>query len=766
MIIKEKIAKHWLLGGQVQGVGFRPYLYRLANQYHLVGWVKNLAGQVEIKVQGDPEAVQHFAENLIRQAPPLAQIKIISYNSCDIEDITEFKILASETTLKPSIHVPPDYFTCQECLTELNDPHDRRYRYPFINCTQCGPRYTLIHRLPYDRPNTSMADFPLCPACASEYVNPNDRRFHAQPLACPICGPQLLFRENSVDLIKNQTVISNTATALVATVTALNAGKIVAVKGIGGYHLLCLANEDEVVLRLRRRKQRPHKPFAVMFPMQGEDGLTMVHRQLKLKFIEIQLLTSPLRPIVLIHKHPQYSLSPHLAPDLNEIGVMLPYSPLHHLLLNALNIPVVATSANITGEPVLTDERDVEQRLSQVADAFLHHNRPILRPADDAVFKVVADKPRPLRLGRGNTPLEFSLPFQLPQPLLAVGGQLKNTIALATADRVMISPHIGELDSPRSLAIFTQVIADLQQLYKIQPQFVICDAHPRYLSHQWAHRSGLPIKTVFHHYAHASAIAGEFSNVLAPWLIFTWDGAGLGADQTLWGGETLYGRPGQWQRVVRMRPFFLPGGEKASRELWRSALAVSWEIGLAWQPPDVAQETVTLLYQAWQRRLNCPQTTAVGRLFDACSALTGRLQHASYEGQGAMLLEAMCNDLTHWIDLPIQSTELTDLWQVDWSPLITELLTKSYSVEEQAAIFHHSLAHSILAQAQHFKQHYPIGQIGLTGGVFQNRHLTEQALQLLQQQGFTVYLSEKLPCNDAGLSFGQIIEVVGQWSES
>ncbi|OQW93794.1 MAG: carbamoyltransferase HypF [Beggiatoa sp. IS2] len=748
MIIEEKIAQYWLIGGQVQGVGFRPYIYRLATQYHLVGWVKNLAGQVEIKVQGYPHAVQNFAENLIRQAPPLAQVKIINCVSCTVESLTDFNILASETTAKPHIHVPPDYFTCQDCLTELNDPHDRRYRYPFINCTQCGPRYTLIYRLPYDRPNTSMAGFPLCPACAIEYHNPQDRRFHAQPLACPICGPQLFFREGN--FIASE--------ALTACVQALKAGKIVAVKGIGGYHLFCIAHDDETVLRLRHRKHRPDKPLAVMFPMQGEDGLAMVHTQLILEPTEALLLTSPLRPIVLVRKHHNGTLSSHIAPGLTEIGVMLPYSPLHHLLLKELDTPVIATSANISGEPVLTDEIEVEQRLTSVADAFLHHQRPILRPADDAVFKTIAHKSRPLRLGRGNTPLELPLSLQLAQPLLAVGGHLKNTIALAENDRVILSPHIGDLDSPRSLSVFTQVIADFQQLYDLHPQLIVCDAHSRYVSHQWAQQSGIPVQTVFHHYAHASAIAGEFPT-LEPWLIFTWDGVGLGADHTLWGGETLYGRPGQWQRVASMKPFFLPGGEKASRELWRSALAICWEAGLDWQPPEMNHSTLELLYQAWQRRLNCPQTTAVGRLFDAASALIGVLQNASYEGQGPMLLESICNDSTAWIDLPLQPIATTDLWQVDWSPLLKDLLTKQHSVEEHASIFHNSFAHSLLTQAQHFCQRYPVGQIGFAGGVFQNRRLTEQALQLLQQHGLTVYLPEKLPCNDASLSFGQVIEI-------
>lgn len=736
-------AYHYRISGQVQGVGFRPYIYRLAVQHSLVGWVKNLAGIVEIQVQGQAAALDAFADQLITQAPPLAYPHIETCVETPIQSFVTFTILASEATEPAVIHVPPDYFTCEACLAELHDPTDRRYRYPFINCTQCGPRYTLIKQLPYDRPHTSMADFPLCPTCLAEYRNPLDRRFHAQPLACPRCGPQLTFQTQTQ-------LIQDTQAALTACITALRQKQIIAVKGIGGYHLLCAASSDTAILRLRANKPRPAKPLAVLLSPRWPG--------LKLTEVEADLLQQPTRPIVLVAKPEDSLLSDQLAPGLTEIGVMYPYSPLHHLLLDLFGAPVVATSANISGEPVLTESNEVIQRLGQVADAFLHHNRPIVRPADDAVYKVIADQPRPIRLGRGNTPLELRLPHPVPYPCLAVGGHLKNTIALANADRVIISPHIGDLSSPRSLEVFTQVIADLQRLYAIQAQKILCDAHPQYASSRWARQNGLPIHTVFHHHAHASALAGEYADCQGPWLIFTWDGVGFGADGTLWGGEALYGQPGYWRRLAHIRPFYLPGGEKASRELWRSALALVWETNETWPASPV--ETA-LLQHAWQKRLNCPQTTAVGRLFDAAAALTGLLQTASFEGQGPMLLEAACvPSITTHISLPLQKNA-TGLWQTDWQPLLIFLMDQSLPISQRATIFHNSLAQALLAQVEQIGADYPVEQIGLCGGVFQNRFLTEQVIHLLSQQGLKAYFPRLLPVNDAGISFGQIVDYNG-----
>ncbi len=740
-------ARRWVLTGRVQAVGFRPFVYRIALRHGLQGWVRNRGGQVEILAQGTPSAIAAFASALFSEAPPLARPALLCEEDVTPDAAQTFQILESTEGTDAPVHVPPDSFTCDDCLRELDDPDDRRYRYPFINCTQCGPRYTLIRSLPYDRASTAMSDFALCRQCHSEYLDPANRRFHAEPTACPDCGPALEFR------VGGTLMSGNTQEALAAGVAALRAGQILAVKGVGGYHLMCDAADAEAVTRLRERKMRPHKPLAVMFPMRGADGLDAVRKKVLLDDEAGRLLRSPIRPVVLCRRRNDQVPDTALAPGLSEIGVILPYSPLHHLLLNDFGSALVATSANLSGEPVLTERTDVEQRLGRVADAGLHHNRPIVRPADDAVYRIIAQRPRPLRLGRGIAPLERRLSSAVAQPLLAVGAHSKNTLALAWEDRVVISPHIGDLDSPRAVAVFAQVAADLQMLYRVRASAVICDAHPGYASTRWAKRSQLPLASVYHHHAHASALAGEFP-AAASWLIFTWDGAGYGEDGTLWGGEALLGRPGAWRRVARLRPFRLPGGERAARQPWRSAAALSWETGIAW---DGCPEDAGLLFAAWQRRLNSPLTSAAGRLFDAAAAFTGLLRQASFEGQAPMYLEAACGTQGTGPALPLRRN--TDgLWECDWEPLVPLLMDGALTVAQRAFAFHASLAQCLAQQARVLGKEHAFDAIGLCGGVFQNRILAEQATSLLQQDGFAVYLASDIPCNDAGISFGQIVE--------
>ncbi len=739
-------ARRLLLGGRVQGVGFRPFVFRLATHHRLSGWVRNLTGQVEIHVQGSAAALDTFGAALLREAPPLARPQLVDFRPVEIEPDDGFRILASEARDAAAVHVPPDYFACDDCLDELNDPHDRRHRYPFINCTQCGPRYTLIERLPYDRPNTTMAGFALCPVCRREYENPLSRRFHAEPVACPACGPRLSFHDADGE-------IADTASALSACFTALREGRVVAVKGVGGYHLVCDARNDEAVAWLREQKRRPHKPLAVMFPWRGADGLDAVREAVTPNAEQARLLREPMRPIVLVPLRASSELSGLIAPGLKEIGCFLPYSPLHHLMLDDFGGPLVATSGNISGEPVLTDNAEADARLRNVAEAFLHHNRPIARPADDPVYRVIAGSPRPLRLGRGVAPLELDLPFKLAKPLLAVGGHMKNTVALAWQNRVVVSPHIGDLDAPRSLAVFEQVIADLQQLYGVTAQRVVCDAHPGYASTRFAKGLGLPLTQVFHHHAHAAALAGEYPEVKS-WLVFTWDGVGYGEDGTLWGGEALLGKPGNWKRVASFRPFRLPGGEMAGREPWRAAISLAWEIGTKWKN---YHEDTTLLRQAWEKRLNAPQTSAVGRLFDAAAAFTGLNYRSTFEGQGPMLLEAAVNGDARPVALPL-ALDAQGVLRADWAPLIPMLMDSYRSRAEGAAIFHASLAQSLVDQAKALREKHGAFTVGLAGGVFQNRVLTERALALLAAAGFDARLGKQIPCNDAGISYGQIIE--------
>jgi hydrogenase maturation protein HypF len=740
-------ARRWLVGGRVQGVGFRPFVYRLAQRFQLTGLVQNLSGQVLIEAEGAAHILDAFAAALLSDAPPLARPQLASVETIASLQLDHFEILPSEIHEDAQVHIPPDYFLCEDCRSEMLDPQNRRYRYPFINCTQCGPRYTLITQIPYDRANTSMAGFKLCAACRAEYENPLDRRFHAEPLACPQCGPQL-------DFVSPEGNSAGEA-ALQACVAALQRGEIVAVKGVGGYHLVCDATNAESIARLRARKHRPHKPLALMFPWRGTGGLEQVQAKLELDSQEQALLSDPMRPIVLLRRLAKSSLPDLIAPGLKEIGVMLPYSPLHHLLLDSFAKPVVATSANVSGEPVLTDNTEVEKRLGTVTQFFLHHDRPIVRPADDSVVRVIGGKPRILRAGRGIAPLELELPRALSQSLLAVGGQSKNTIGLAWGQRAVISPHIGDLDSVRSVEVFEQVIADLQRLYGVTPQAIVCDAHTGYASSRWAAKQKLPLIRVWHHHAHASALAFEH-DLDKTWLTFTWDGVGLGEDGNLWGGETLHGNIGAWQRVAHMRPFKLPGGERAGREPWRSAASVSWEMGLTMASPS---RDMTLLKQAWSHGLNAPTTTAVGRLFDAAAHLLVLLDQASYEGQGGMLLEQLAAGDIEAVILPMQENA-TGVITVDWAPLIHAMLDNQVSVSLRAMQFHRSLARSIVDQVKRIytHTHMPFDVIGLSGGVFQNKLLAELALTELSIAGFEAYLPQQSPCNDGGLALGQLVD--------
>ena len=740
-----------VLSGHVQGVGFRPFVYRLAKKHGLTGRVRNQLGEVEVLATGPAAELIRFEQDLIDRSPPLSKPAIDSVDVVEYQHFDAFEISASSAGETPRIFVPQDFFMCDECRDELNDPDDRRHRYPFINCTQCGPRYTLIEALPYDRPNTSMAAFPLCPECEKEYRDPADRRFHAEPVACPACGPQLEFhdKEDGFQVCRDE--------ALEAAIDKLQHGHIVAVKGIGGYHLVCDARDYTVVDELRWRKHRPAKPLAVMFPLEGEDGLDRVRQYADLSTAEAALLRSPARPIVLVSKNGNNDLARNVAPGLAELGVFLPYSPLHALLLDGIDAPLVATSANISGEPVLTDNDEVETRIAHVVDAFLHHDRPIVRPADDSVYRRIGGAMHPLRIGRGCAPVELELPWRQRLPTLAVGGHMKGTVALSWDDRVVVSPHIGEMDSPRSLKVFEQVANDLQQLYGVAAQRIVCDAHPGYTTHRWARRQGLPVELVWHHEAHASAVIAELDGD-EPHLVFAWDGVGLGEDGTLWGGEALLGRPGDWQRVCSLRTFRLPGGDKAGREPWRSAAAMHWACDKQWA---ACPDNDGLAYTAWQKNLNCAETSAAGRVFDAAAALVLGKTHVSFEAEGPMYLEALCQEAAAPVAMPLEK-DASGTWRADWRPLLRMLGDDSRSRARRAEIFHSSMAQLVLDQARIVRDEHGVAVVGLSGGVFQNRVLTDQVMELLRGDGFEVLLPSILPVNDAGLSFGQAAEIAAR----
>lgn len=797
------------LRGRVQGVGFRPFVYRTALAHRITGWVRNVNGAVEIHAEGAPDDLDAFTHALLRDAPPLSAPGPLVIAPCASEGDAGFAIRDSDATDEADIHLPADGFVCADCLAELHDPENRRHRYPFINCTQCGPRYTLITALPYDRSNTAMRDFALCADCRTEYENPLDRRFHAEPIACPVCGPHLTFAPSPVFSVLSEaerrmageagiahpisaitTALQSTSdatpspfegegwgegeahaygvarparplsptplpggargysddeAALAAAVTTLHAGKIVAVKGIGGYHLLCDARNDEAIAALRARKPRPTKPLAVMF-----EDLAALRREVATTSATEHLLVSPERPIVLLPKRADGTLSAHIAPGLGEIGCLLPYSPLHALLLADFGAPLVATSGNLSGEPVLTDNTEAQARLAHLADAFLHHDRPIVRPADDPVYRPIAGVPRPLRLGRGSAPLELDLPEALGEPVLALGSHMKNTVCLAWDRRAVLSPHIGELDTVRSLDTLAQVADELQRLYQVRATRLLLDRHAGYGYRRYARDSGLPVFEAWHHRAHASALAWEFPHT-RDWIVFTWDGTGLGEDGAIWGGEALIGAPGRWRRAASLRPFRLPGGDRAGREPWRAAAALLWETNA---PAPFAPAALRL---AWQRGLNAPGSSAVGRLFDAAAALTGVCSHASFEGEGPLRLETLADTAAEAIPLPL-ARDATGVWRSDWAPLLPMLIDSARPLAERAACFHHSLAQALVDQAIRLRAETGIGAVGLTGGVFQNRVLAEAALARLAATGFAVHLPARIPVNDAGLSFGQVIE--------
>jgi hydrogenase maturation protein HypF len=739
-----------LLTGRVQGVGFRPFVYRLAHELGLSGHVRNLRGDVEAIVAGPDPVIDEFVTRVAASAPPLARPVVRSVEPYEAPVGPGFVIAASSAALQPRISVPPDYFCCPDCLAELADPADRRHRYPFINCTQCGPRYTLIEALPYDRANTSMKAFELCSACLGEYENPLDRRFHAEPVACPACGPHLSFFAAGAPRVHGD------EPALVAALEALRAGRVLAVRGIGGYHLLCDARSSAAVARLRERKRRPHKPLAVMYPWRGADGLDALRSAFELAAPVVQALLDPARPIVLAPRAQGVDLAPEVAPGLAEVGVFLPYSPLHQLLLEGFGGPVVATSGNVSGEPVLTDPEQVETRLAAVADAFLHHDRPIVRPADDSVVRPISGRARPIRLGRGIAPLELELPVALPRPVLAVGGHLKAAIALAWDDRVVISPHIGDMGTLRSEQVFAQVAADLQRLYDVEAVALLCDAHPGYATTRWAHAQGLPVTSILHHHAHASALVVEHG-ATGPVVVFAWDGVGYGGDGTLWGGETFTGGPGRWRRCASLRPFRLPGGDKAGRSPWRSAAALCWEAGEECPLPIPDP----IVRSAWEKGINAPVSSAAGRLFDAASALVLGVAETSFEGQGPMWLEACAQETADFPILPV-TTDAEGIARIDWAPLLRPLADPARPASERAGMLHASLVDAIVRISEAQRRTAGAEVVGLTGGVFQNRLLTEMAESALRGRGFRVLLPERVPCNDGGLSYGQVADFLFQ----
>lgn len=749
--------------GAVQGVGFRPFVYRLARQMALTGWVLNSSQGVFLEVEGSPDRLETFLQRLQREKPRHAVIHSVEALYLDPVGYKDFVIRESQDEGEKTALILPDLATCPDCLREIFDPTNRRYRYPFTNCTNCGPRFSIIQALPYDRPNTTMRYFPMCEACLAEYKDPMDRRFHAQPNACPRCGPHVELWDPTGRCLASHDE------ALQAAAQALREGAVVAVKGLGGFHLMVDARNQDAVLRLRRRKAREAKPFALMYP-----GLDLVKAHCHVSPVEERLLTSPEAPIVLLRRRrtPAAWGREHLpadavAPANPYLGVMLPYTPLHHLLLRDLGFPVVATSGNRSDEPICTDEHEALERLAGIADLFLVHNRPIARHVDDSVVCVVLGRPMVLRRARGFAPLPVLLEHSLP-PTLAVGAHLKNTVAVTVNRQVILSQHIGDLETEPANRAFRRVLDDLQHLYQVRPQQVVCDLHPDYLSTRFARRTGLPVIPVQHHYAHILACMAE-NHVAGPVLGVAWDGTGYGPDGTVWGGEFLVVEQGTYQRVAHFRTFPLPGNEKAIREPRRTALGLLYEMlgdtlfaraDLApWRAFSASERRV--LHQMLARGVNTPRTSSVGRLFDAVASLLDLCQVNQFEGQAAMALEfALPEDAAERPPYPLSLRPSgARSWIVDWEPLIQALLEDLAHGEAPAHIaarFHNALVEAIVAVAREVG----LERVTLSGGCFQNRYLLAQSVMKLERAGFRVYWPQRIPPNDGGIALGQAVALM------
>jgi len=747
------IRSRFLISGIVQGVGFRPFVYRLAKGHGLTGWVRNTPAGVEIEVQGKPESLALFRQAISAESPPLAAISTILEQEIAAVADHEFSILPSAGG-KPAIQIAPDSALCAECLQELFDPADRRYRYPFINCTNCGPRYSIITGSPYDRPKTTMAGFPMCPDCLEEYRDPDNRRFHAQPNACPTCGPRVQL------LDKTGTPLAEQDKALLHTVELLENGAIVAIKGLGGYHLAVDACNDEAVRRLRELKKRDEKPFAVMAP-----NLATARKMALLDDMEKRLLTGPESPIVIVRKTPDCPVSPLVAPDNGWLGLLLPYTPIHHLLMNGNFEALVMTSANSSDEPIVFEDDDALKRLGSIADHFLVHNRTIHIRCDDSVMRVFQGKPLFYRRARGFAPRAVKLPFEMPATL-AVGAELKGAICLVNGDQAFLSQHIGDLQNSPIYDSFCHTIDHLSAILEIKPETIACDQHPDYLSSIHAQDTGLPLIKVQHHHAHLAACMAE-NGLEGDVIGLIFDGTGYGSDATIWGGEFLAGGYGGCQRAGHFRPVPMPGGDAAVREPWRMALAYLYQTvgGAAFSldHPVVALLTdteKTLLCAMLEKGINSPLTSSCGRLFDAVAALLNIRQKVSYDGQAAIELEALAEtagDETGSYGYGIEGNkEKPHL--LCFSAMFTDILSDLVSGIMPAVIahrFHATVAAASVEACVRIAARCGLDRVVLSGGVFQNRLLSEMVYTGLAKKGLRVFTHRLVPPNDGGIALGQ-----------
>jgi hydrogenase maturation protein HypF len=756
------------IAGIVQGVGFRPFIYRLANENNLTGFITNTEAGVSIEVEGAPEAVEAFLARLPKEVPPLARITNMEVSDRPSDHDVDFRILPSRAGNERRVLIAPDVAICDDCLAELRNPADRRFRYPFINCTNCGPRYTIVRDIPYDRAKTSMAAFPMCPECQREYDDPRNRRFHAQPNACWICGPHVELWDAEGRRLENSDPIAKA-------VELLAAGEIVAVKGLGGFHLAVDAMHEAAVARLRERKRRVEKPFAIMAPT-----LAGLEEFCRLDDASRKLLQSPAHPIVLLKKNHPERLAPSVAPFNRDLGVFLPYTPLHHLLFSEKRFSaLVMTSGNISEEPIAIDNAEAVERLRGLADYFLVHNREILLRADDSVMRIAGGRARQVRRSRGYVPAPIFLKEKLP-PVLAVGGELKNTICLTRGREAFLSQHIGDLENLESYKFFESTVAGLKRILEVEPQILAYDLHPDYFSTRWAlAQQGMDLVGVQHHHAHIASCMAE-NHLDGPVIGLALDGTGYGLDGKIWGGEVLVADYHGFQRLAHLDYIPMPGGSAAIAEPWRMALAYLfhyfgrdfWEFDIPFTRSLDRRRTETLL-RLMERGFNSPMTSSAGRLFDAVAAMAGIREHINYEAQAAIELEAAiegsraerCSALFTGgagedDGYPFAIREDRDGWIIDTRPTLQALahdLREGIPTGVVSYRFHLGFVDVLARVAELVRGRSGLNRICLSGGSFQNCFLSEHLQKRLEAQGFQVFTHAEVPCGDGGISLGQAV---------
>ncbi len=742
--------------GTVQGVGFRPFVFGLASRLKLNGFVRNDAGGVAIEVEGPAGRVEEFVDALATDAPPLASVERVSWEPRRPSGERGFRIDASERRLTDEIapvFISPDVATCDECLAELVDPTNRRFQYPFVNCTNCGPRLTIVTGAPYDRQRTTMAHFVMCPDCQREYDNPTDRRFHAQPTCCPRCGPRLALLDRRGQKIEIENIIE-------ACAAGLRNGKIIALKGLGGFHLCCDARNETAVAELRRRKHREDKPFAVMV-----GDLAAATALCDVEEAEAKLLQSWRRPIVLLR--PRQHLAAAVAPGNPHLGLMLPYTPLHHLLMRAVGDGIlVMTSGNRSDEPIAYDNDEAVERLGGIADLFLVHDRPIHVRCDDSVTRIVAGSELPIRRSRGYAPRPISLAKPCDKPTLAVGGQLKGTFALGRGGHAFLSHHLGDLDHFEAYQAFERDVPLFEQLFEMQPERIVCDLHPDYASSRYARqraeREGIELVAVQHHHAHMASCMAENGWEDGPVIGVSFDGTGYGTDGAIWGGEFLVGDYRDFRRAAHLRYVALPGGEAAIREPWRMALSHLLDARCDVSPlmSRLSRSQIAAVQRMILRNFNSPMTSSAGRLFDAVASLIGLRDRVTYEGQAAIELEWLASGDVTADAYPFEVVEEQSVWMIDTRPMIVAVaadLQRNISRAVVARKFHSTVVEMIATVcAKLRRENAGHGCVALSGGVFMNSLLTRELVARLERDGFHVLRHRLVPPNDGGVSLGQL----------